>query len=122
MVSDRADLMWHDVPIGVITPWTTIFTLSREGVNLSALCPVCGAPSLHRWFQLHRPRRVKPSDAWLSRGSEWEWCSTCHSYLHTSGRVPSWWEAPFELNDDSLRHDPDPIEEARRHFDADRSP
>lgn len=84
---------WHDVSEGLPTAWRAIFAASTEGEDLSAECPVCGHATLHRWFHLHR-RSVIADGNWLGRGSQWQWCSSCHSYEHSSGLVPTWWLAP----------------------------
>lgn len=113
---DSADrTTWHDVPEGSLRRWRAIFDASKEGEDLSEPCPVCGQVALHRWFEasrrIERPDGIERPE----RGSQWQWCSECRSYEHTSSLVPSWWIAPHLLDAAELRHDPDPIEVARLH-------
>ncbi len=114
MDADSQNEGWKDVPSVAVGRWRELFDLSREGLNLSAACPVCGATRLHRWFDLNR---AEPSwefgRTWIGRGSQWQWCSSCRSYEHTSGLVPDWWFSDLPVSPESLRHDPGPVEEVR---------
>jgi hypothetical protein len=105
---------WSDVPADLRSSWFKLFDSSSEGLNVAGACPVCSAASLHRWFSI---RRARPSQlfgrSWQGDGGQWQWCSTCHSYTHTSGLVPMWWQAPFEVPRSELRADPDLLEQYR---------
>jgi hypothetical protein len=106
---------WHDVPLSIAPLWRTLFDASTEGVNLAAPCPVCTNSALHRWFWLARSKRIVESGrSWQGKGSQWQWCSACRSYEHSSGLVPDWWESALEVPESDLRHDPGPIDAARR--------
>lgn len=104
---------WQDVPEVFRATWRTIFEASVEGEDLRGACPVCGRTTLHRWFDLHRASAAL-GDEWQGRGSQWQWCSSCHSYEHSSGLVPSWWVAPRSIEGLQLRHDPGPLEVVRQ--------
>lgn len=102
---------WHDIPEEQYTRWRDIFSASTEGARLAAQCPVCGARTLYRWFNLHRPMRIEEfGRTWSGKGGEWEWCRTCRSYQHTSGLVPDWWHPAVTVTPGSLMHDPGPID------------
>lgn len=105
---------WVDVPELTLLTWRAIFYRSTEGEDLSAPCPVCGQASLHRWFDLHRPSTKYLNDGWQGAGSQWQWCTNCHSYEHTSGLVPIWWAPTRQVPPAVLGHDPDAIEKLRR--------
>lgn len=105
---------WHDVLEDALPQWRALFDASTEGEDLSERCPVCGQGALHRWFE-SSPRIVTAGGIERpARGSQWQWCSECGSYEHTTSLVPSWWMAPRALKGVELRHDPGPIEAARR--------
>ncbi|MEV0129407.1 hypothetical protein AB0H83_13245 [Dactylosporangium sp. NPDC050688] len=112
MAADDGSRPWRSVPDAQMNDWGDVFDASQEGETLSSPCPVCGATTLHRWFDLHRadPRTVAGLP-WQGRGSQWQWCSTCRSYLHTSGLVPLWWTTTIEVDPEVLTHSPGPIEE-----------
>jgi hypothetical protein len=114
MVAAESPVAWKNVPDEHLRLWRSIFASSREGVDLSEACPVCGRRTLHRWYYLDRPR--PPSDAagaWLGSGSEWQWCRSCRSYEHYTVLVPDWWVAPFVVDLADLYEDPGSVEEAR---------
>jgi hypothetical protein len=111
MASDSVFPRWHDVPEEKVRVWREAFDASTEGTDLRASCPVCGEQTLHRWFYLHRVQlSVSDGRAWQGRGSQWQWCSSCRSYEHSSGLVPDWWIPTFEIPLEVLKHDPDAIE------------
>ncbi|MEV0568454.1 hypothetical protein [Dactylosporangium sp. NPDC050588] len=103
---------WTTVPDPQMSAWGDVFDASEEGETLSAPCPVCGATTLHRWFDLHRvdPRTVA-GRPWQGRGSQWQWCGSCRSYLHSSGLVPMWWRTDIEIDPSVLTHQPGPIDD-----------
>lgn len=107
-------LPWNDVPLSAVAAWRRLFDVSEEGIDLSAPCPLCGEKALHRWFWLSRPGlTVESNRTWQGKGSQWQWCSACHSYEHSSGLVPEWWRPSLVVADADLKHDPGPIEDAR---------
>lgn len=110
---------WQDVPEPFADAWRRIFDQSRAGLDLDEPCPVCGAAELHRWFHLDQKQ---PTEAlgrrWRGSGSQWQWCSSCRSYEHSSGLVPDWWQSELVVDVGRLRHDPQPLEEARREHNA----
>lgn len=105
---------WHDVPEPLVGAWRHIFDQSTSGLDLDEPCPVCGTLELHRWFHLEREQpREEMGRRWRGSGSQWQWCSNCRSYEHSSGLVPNWWESDLVVDVHLLRHDPQPLEEAR---------
>jgi hypothetical protein len=105
---------WQSVADDHRRAWTSVFSASREGIDLSARCPVCGNHALHRWYHLDRERPSEDAGStWRGHGSEWQWCASCRSYEHYSCLVPDWWDAPFEVDLADLCADPGTIEDAR---------
>jgi hypothetical protein len=105
---------WRSGPDEALQLWRDIFGLSEEGLDLTALCPVCGNAQLHRWYWLDPKRVVESADGlWTGSGIQWQWCSCCRSYSHGRSLVPVWWNSPMSVSFDDLMHDPDPIERAR---------
>jgi hypothetical protein len=104
---------WKGVPNENSAAWVSIFAESREGLNLSAACPVCGAFTLHRYFG--RPGgTVLPDMAhdFLGKAGLWEWCSSCLSFEHYSALVPRWWAGSLPVDDAKLTALPDQLDEA----------
>lgn len=92
-----------------------MFQSSRETLNLSAPCPVCGAADLHRWYMVGSPIDIRVEDThYVARGALWQWCGTCGSFLHSSAVVPDWWSCDLEVDSEQIRITPEPIERARR--------
>ena len=120
MLENRAhmaptNIRWRDIPDDAIGRWRSAFEASTAGLDVAGACPVCRARDLHRWFDLHRSERLNyQGRSWAGHGSEWQWCSNCGSYEHTTGLVPAWWHSDFVVAEDELQHDPEPIERARR--------
>ncbi|MFE6287852.1 hypothetical protein [Streptomyces sp. NPDC057877] len=82
---------------------------------MASPCPVCSAPSLHRWYHQESDRAmIRGGRRYLGHGRLWEWCSTCRTFEHyPDALVPDWWVAPYEVAAEELRYDPGPIEKAR---------
>lgn len=105
---------WKGVPLHLIECWNKTFQGTRETLNISAPCPVCGASTLHRWYQVGEPiDRIVQGQRFVAKGGLWEWCSTCHAYSHASAFVPDWWECHLEVNITALTAEPEEIERAR---------
>lgn len=105
---------WHGVPLAYQERWRVIFS-GREGrqLDLPTPCPVCGAPTLHRYYG-HPPGGDTSSGP--HRGPNaglWEWCSTCRSYEHYSTRHPAGYACDLDVDWRRVGHAPDAIEEAR---------
>lgn len=114
MAADSHALIWRDVPGEHVRAWRSIFDVSMEGINLRTGCPVCSSGALHRWFYLHRENPTTSfGRKWQGDGSQWQWCSSCYSYEHSSGLVPAWWHPAFEVAPELLQHDPEAIEAER---------
>ncbi|MFF5225829.1 hypothetical protein [Dactylosporangium sp. NPDC000521] len=112
MAAGDGDRQWRSVPDALMSAWGDVFDASQEGETLSAPCPVCGATTLHRWFDRHRADpRIIAGLPWWGQGSQWQWCSSCRCYLHASGWVPVWWETAIEVDPSTLTHTPAPIED-----------
>jgi hypothetical protein len=109
------DSFWHSPPAEYQLAWQAIFVQSREQLDLSALCPICGAQTLHHWYHLHR-RELKmiENQRFVGRGGLWEWCSTCGSYEHYSASVPDWWNFEMSVPHNELTALPTALEAARR--------
>jgi len=117
-VAEPDEKPWQDVPVEYEPAWRAIFLASREGLNLSAPCPVCGVAALHQWYSLGQPEDVNLSGNRL--GGLWEWCRACRSYAHYSAAVPEWWANDLQVNPSRLAHHPTAIEQARREREATR--
>jgi hypothetical protein len=50
VAGDALAAEWRDVPRASYRAWVRTFSRSREGLDLSAACPVCGAFALHRYY------------------------------------------------------------------------
>lgn len=106
---------WHDVPAQHEQAWIAIFDTSEEGLDLLSPCPVCNAWTLHRWYWPGAAvEKLIDGRRYVARGSEWQWCSSCYSYVHYSAYVPAWWSSSLEIDPSTLTHRPEPIERARR--------
>ena len=115
MTAPTQQFPWHDVPSEHEAEWVRIFYASMEGLDLSSLCPVCGARTLHRWYWPgDKVDKVLDGRRYVARGSEWEWCSACYSYMHYSAYVPAWWSSDLTVDPSALLHRPEPIERMRR--------
>jgi hypothetical protein len=113
---DQSEPDWKDVPDEALVRWREVFSHSRDGLDVEGVCPVCSHETLHRWFHLHRAEPTEwHGEPWAGRGSQWQWCADCRTYEHSSGLVPMWWDASeLHVDQESLMHDPGPIERARR--------
>ncbi|HEY0099616.1 MAG TPA: hypothetical protein VGB76_11765 [Pyrinomonadaceae bacterium] len=112
MISDHE---WRGVPLERVAEWRAVFQSSREGLDLSAPCPLCGVKALRRWYQVNRPEEmVIDGVRYVGRGGLWEWCGDCLRYEHYSARVPEWWACDLEVDERRLTALPTAIEEAIR--------
>jgi hypothetical protein len=108
------DTTWSSVPRELDKAWMDIFYASQEGLNVSAPCPVCGTASLHRWYQVGRPEeRFSDGRRYVARGGQWQWCSTCRTFDHSSSLVPEWWSCDLPVDEARLTMTPGAIEQAR---------
>jgi hypothetical protein len=112
---DRPEAEWNDLPDEALRRWREMFSQSRDGLDVLGECPVCSHETLHRWFHIHRAEPTEAHGAsWAGVGSQWQWCTDCRAYQHSSGLVPEWWnDAELRVDPESLMHDPGPIERAR---------
>jgi hypothetical protein len=109
------EIDWHQVPYEHLASWQDVFQASREMVDLSAPCPICGAPALHRWYLVGHPHEfVYEGTKYVAHGALWEWCSSCGSFVHCSSSVPEWWSSDLEVDTSKLTYVPDALEEAIR--------
>lgn len=109
---------WQGVPQEKRNEWYSIFDASHEGINLSIACPVCGTPTLHRYYQVGRPiERCIEGNRFVAVGASWEWCSTCFCYEHATVLVPDWWSERLQINEQDLTAEPEVLEEAVRRYD-----
>jgi hypothetical protein len=106
---------WRDVPLEKTAAWDEVFQESQEGVSLSAPCPVCGRAMLHRYFMVGRPMlATMEGRRFRATGACWEWCSGCHSYMHSTALVPDWWASTLEVDESALTAEPGALESAVR--------
>src|SRR5438093_566277 len=104
---------WHIVPLPSREVWNRIFQTSREGLTLSAPCPVCGVAALHRWYQVGQSEeRVIDGQRFVARGGLTEWCSHCRVFVHYSALVPDWWQCDLPVDLTKFTGEPDALEEA----------
>lgn len=117
---------WHSVPGACRARWIEIFSRTRTWLYIPDACPVCGADALHVWFWARQPVQLVVGGALMrARGSNWQWCSVCRSYTHSSGYVPAWFESDLDVDTSRLMHHPDVLEHAvqeRLRMVDDRSP
>lgn len=113
-MSKEHKLPWRGVPVDKATEWDNIFYLSREGLSLSAPCPVCNKQELHRYYQAVERKTCQIGEQiFIANGACWQWCSNCRSYVHLSALVPSWWSCDLVVDESKLTAEPEAIEEAR---------
>ena len=113
MSNTHKHMVWRGVPLSKLDAWTQVFNASREGINLSAPCPVCGARALHRYYQIGRPiNRTIGEHRFIAEGASWEWCSICRSYEHGRALVPDWWLPTLVVDEAKLTAEPEILEEA----------
>lgn len=106
---------WRGVPEECLREWYAVFAGSREGLNVSSPCPVCGARTLHRYYQHGKKVEVvADGELYVSRGASWEWCSTCRPYEHATALVPAWWSGELEVELSKLTAEPEALEAALR--------
>ena len=106
---------WQDVSSKNHRGWNQIFSSNKEGLNLSQPCPVCRHSTLHKYYQAVDPiDRIILGQRFIARGALWTWCSTCHSYEHSSAFVPDWWSCTLYVDESKLTHQPEAIEQALR--------
>jgi hypothetical protein len=104
---------WNGVPLERVAAWNEVYSLSQEGVDLSASCPVCGSRTLHRYFLVGKPGVVvRRGRRYVASGAGWEWCSSCRSYVHFSGLVPEWWSSDLRVESSELTAEPEALERA----------
>lgn len=111
-IADKSGIDWRGVPLKHIEAWQRTFADSREGVNVTAPCPVCGSRALHRYFQVGEPIDSMVSGLrFVARGASWEWCSSCGSYEHATVLVPDWWKpVPLLFDEQALTAEPEQLE------------
>jgi hypothetical protein len=91
---------WTGVPTSYLQKCDEIFNASKELLNLSSPCPICGEHQLHRWFQVGKPaEKIINGNRFIAQGSLWEWCSSCKSYVHSSAYVPDWWKTDLQVDE-----------------------
>jgi hypothetical protein len=96
---------WKGVPPHARKTWDEIFAISQDGIDVPALCPVCRAEALHRYFAVGT--QIFGSKGFFARGAAWEWCSKCFSYEHSAVLVPTWWRSSLDIDEKNLTATPD---------------
>jgi hypothetical protein len=103
---------WRDVPAWAWERWVDIYSTSREGINLSTPCPVCGVRALHLWYWAADPTdQTINGRRYVAKGSIWQWCSHCRSYNHGKALVPDWWRSNLRVDSKLLMHEPEILNE-----------
>ncbi len=109
----RPPMNWHDIPEDRLAAWREVFAASREGISLTAPCPVCSATTLHHYFSRPHPfSSPELHPGFLGRCGLWEWCSSCRSYAHYSAAHPDWWHCTLAVDESILIPQPEAIEQA----------
>lgn len=103
------DRPWVEVTDHDRPRWDGVFGLSLAHLDLEDPCPVCGVVALHRWYWRQAGVVSAPG---RERGSSWQWCSACRSYVYATGPVPHWWVDELIVPPLRMTHDPQPLEEA----------
>jgi hypothetical protein len=100
---------WHGVPDLNRSAWREAFATASASVRLPHPCPVCGAMELHRYYgNATVTTEVRPG--FVGKGASWEWCSSCRTYEHASGLVPTWWVQLPVPDERCLRAEPEELE------------
>lgn len=110
---------WDDVPEECVKEWRDIFDDNRDGINLSASCPVCGESELHQYYHINKLEGINSSGrVYKGRGGYWTWCSGCRHFEHYSALIPLWWKCDFMVEESRLCATPGEIEEERLKFEG----
>lgn len=106
---------WTDVPVDKNIIWMRLFDEHRrDGLYLTAACPVCNKKTLHQYYTVGRYENTESRGVrYIGTGSLWEWCSSCYCYAHYSALVPSFWQDKLEVDEAKLTPLPELLEIAR---------
>lgn len=99
--------MWHD-DNDYIMKLLSILEKRYNDPPFPASCPICGAKSGH--IYMHRYDKE-------SHGALWIWCSSCHSFSHSSYKIPDWWINPNLFTIFDLHAVPDNLDEQAASID-----
>jgi hypothetical protein len=104
---------WTGVPVEKIEAWQTAFNAKQNIFALKAACPVCGHNALRRYYYLGKAEvREIQGVKYQSRGSVWEWCSSCRTYSHAQAFVPAaWGDFQLDLDHSALTPIPDVLDD-----------
>lgn len=107
--------VWHEVTEANRCRWQDAFGGEPAStVELKVPCPICGG-QLMRYYQLaHVQHYLTSAGEYCGRGSLWEWCSDCRSFVHATALVPISWKDPQLAIVGPIRIDPGPIDDAVR--------
>jgi hypothetical protein len=104
---------WTSIPEAALDRWRHAFSTPSAGVDVEALCPICGERQLHRYYQVGaRLPAAASGSSFVARGALWEWCSNCRTYEHASALVPTWWQGDLSVDVGALTALPDALESA----------
>ena len=109
-------MQWSEVSSDQHELWRRTFNAEPDVEDLSAGCPLCAEPALHRWYHLDGQDEVHLSGRrYLGHGRLWEWCAACGSFEYFGdGFVPDWWRSDLVVADELLTWSPMAVEESRR--------
>ena len=99
--------MWHDDKDDIMKLFDIVENHDPDS-SLPATCPVCGSKSGH--IYLHRYDEE-------NHGGLWVWCSSCHSFSHSSCKVPDWWRNLSLFTIFDLHSAPDNLDEQAVYID-----
>ena len=83
--------MWADYNDKIID---NILINVEKSRNVPYVCEVCNNKTVHLYMHIY-------NDA-TKRGALWIWCSSCHSFWHSSVYVPSGWKNCSLIEKDKL--------------------
>jgi hypothetical protein len=106
---------WTELPLSLAVTWRTIFESVVGPSDVEGFCPNCHEATLHRWYSVREPvEREHRGVRFVSHGSLWEWCSSCHAFeSFPDALVPEWGVPEYEVDHAALAYEPSAIEEAR---------
>lgn len=105
---------WHEVTEANRKQWQNAFAVEPiSTMKLAVPCPICGGQLLRYYHLAHVQHYQTPTGQYCGRGSLWEWCTDCRSFVHATALVPIGWRDP-QLIIGPITIYPGPIDDAVR--------